>query len=139
MSAQNNLNSGFAAQLAQLAAGAANNATDKATKPAPKLYLNIGVNIPGMGFVSLPFNLALDNMNEREVKGTEEWRKQAVISNHLLKMAKEMVESIESGKDGAKIIPEFQVQAFKRTTENEGVDSATTDELLANMPKFTLS
>ena len=78
-------------------------------------------------------------MNEREVKGTEEWRKQAVISNHLLKMAKEMVESIESGKDGAKIIPEFQVQAFKRTTENEGVDSATTDELLANMPKFTLS
>ena len=139
MTAQNNLNSGFAAQLAALAAGAADNATDNATKPAPKLYLNIGMNVPGVGFVSLPFNLALDNMNNREVKGTEEWRKQAVVSNRLLKMAKETVESLESGKDGAKIIPELQVQAFKRTTENEGVDSATTDELLANMPKFTLS
>ena len=64
------------AQLAQLTAGAAPKATQNATdakKPKAKLYLNVGYNHPTEGRINLPFNLALDYMNDKDVKGGDDW------------------------------------------------------------------
>ena len=104
--------------LAQLAAQqAANKGTAAAgteKKPAPKLYVNVGIEHPTLGFVSLPFNLALDDMKHRDVKGSDEWKVRAEISNWLLDNLRGAITELPPGSEGAVMVDELKVQLFHR-------------------------
>ena len=127
--------------LAQLAAqqaankGTAAAGTDK--KPAPKLYVNVGIEHPTLGFVSLPFNLALDDMKHREVKGSDEWKVRAEISNWLLDNLRGAITELPPGSEGAVMVDELKVQLFHRG-EAAPADQATVETALAALPAFTM-
>ena len=127
--------------LAQLAAqqaankGTAAAGTDK--KPAPKLYVNVGIEHPTLGFVSLPFNLALDDMKHREVKGSDEWKVRAEISNWLLDNLRGAITELPPGSEGAVMVDELKVQLFHRG-EAAPADQATVESALAALPAFTM-
>lgn len=127
--------------LAQLAAqqaankGTAAAGTDK--KPAPKLYVNVGIEHPTLGFVSLPFNLALDDMKHRDVKGSDEWKVRAEISNWLLDNLRGAIAELPPGSEGAVMVDELKVQLFHRG-EAAPADQATVESALAALPAFTM-
>lgn len=127
--------------LAQLAAqqaankGTAAAGTDK--KPAPKLYVNVGIEHPTLGFVSLPFNLALDDMKHRDVKGSDEWKVRAEISNWLLDNLRGAITELPPGSEGAVMVDELKVQLFHRG-EAAPADQATVESALAALPAFTM-
>lgn len=127
--------------LAQLAAqqaankGTAAAGTDK--KPAPKLYVNVGIEHPTLGFVSLPFNLALDDMKHRDVKGSDEWKVRAEISNWLLDNLRGAITELPPGSEGAVMVDELKVQLFHRG-ETVPADQATVESALAALPAFTM-
>ena len=127
--------------LAQLAAqqaatkGTAAAGTEK--KPAPKLYVNVGIEHPTLGFVSLPFNLALDDMKHREVKGSDEWKVRAEISNWLLDNLRGAITELPPGSEGAVMVDELKVQLFHRG-EAAPADQATVESALAALPAFTM-
>ena len=127
--------------LAQLAAQqAANKGTAAAgteKKPAPKLYVNVGIEHPTLGFVSLPFNLALDDMKHREVKGSDEWKVRAEISNWLLDNLRGAITELPPGSEGAVMVDELKVQLFHRS-EAVPADQATVESALAALPAFTM-
>ena len=127
--------------LAQLAAQqAANKGTAAAgteKKPAPKLYVNVGIEHPTLGFVSLPFNLALDDMKHREVKGSDEWKVRAEISNWLLDNLRGAITELPPGSEGAVMVDELRVQLFHRG-EAAPADQATVESALAALPAFTM-
>lgn len=126
--------------LAQLAAQqAANKGTAAGTekKPAPKLYVNVGIEHPTLGFVSLPFNLALDDMKHRDVKGSDEWKVRAEISNWLLDNLRGAIGELAPGADGAVLVDELKVQLFHRA-DAAPADQATVDSALAALPTFTM-
>ena len=127
--------------LAQLAAQqAANKGTAAAgteKKPAPKLYVNVGIEHPTLGFVSLPFNLALDDMKHREVKGSDEWKVRAEISNWLLDNLRGAITELPPGTEGAVMVDELKVQLFHRG-EAAPADQATVESALAALPAFTM-
>ena len=127
--------------LAQLAAQqAANKGTAAAgteKKPAPKLYVNVGIEHPTLGFVSLPFNLALDDMKHREVKGSDEWKVRAEISNWLLDNLRGAITELPPGSEGAVMVDELKVQLFHRG-EAAPADQATVESALAALPAFTM-
>ena len=127
--------------LAQLAAQqAANKGTAAAgteKKPAPKLYVNVGIEHPTLGFVSLPFNLALDDMKHREVKGSDEWKVRAEISNWLLDNLRGAISELPPGSEGAVMVDELKVQLFHRG-EAAPADQATVESALAALPAFTM-
>ena len=127
--------------LAQLAAQqAANKGTAAAgteKKPAPKLYVNVGIEHPKLGFISLPFNLALDDMKHREVKGSDEWKVRAEISNWLLDNLRGAITELPPGSEGAVMVDELKVQLFHRG-EAAPADQATVESALAALPAFTM-
>ena len=127
--------------LAQLAAQqAANKGTAAAgpeKKPAPKLYVNVGIEHPTLGFVSLPFNLALDDMKHRDVKGSDEWKVRAKISNWLLDNLRGAITELPPGSEGAVMVDELKVQLFHRG-EQAPADQATVESALAALPAFTM-
>ena len=127
--------------LAQLAAQqAANKGTAAAgteKKPAPKLYVNVGIEHPTLGFVSLPFNLSLDDMKHREVKGGDEWKVRAEISNWLLDNLRGAITELPPGSEGAVMVDELKVQLFHRG-EAAPADQATVESALAALPAFTM-
>lgn len=127
--------------LAQLAAQqAANKGTAAAgteKKPAPKLYVNVGIEHPTLGFVSLPFNLALDDMKHRDVKGSDEWKVRAEISNWLLDNLRGAITELPPGSEGAVMVDELKVQLFHRG-EAAPADQATVESALAALPAFTM-
>ena len=127
--------------LAQLAAqqaankGTATAGTEK--KPAPKLYINVGIEHPSLGFISLPFNLALDDMKHRDVKGGEDWKVRAEISNWLLDNLRTSISELPPGSEGAVMVDELKVQLFHRG-EVAPADQATVESALAALPAFTM-
>ena len=127
--------------LAQLAAQqAANKGTAAAgteKKPAPKLYVNVGIEHPTLGFVSLPFNLSLDDMKHRDVKGSDEWKVRAEISNWLLDNLRGAISELPPGSEGAVMVDELKVQLFHRG-EAAPADQATVESALAALPAFTM-
>lgn len=127
--------------LAQLAAQqAANKGTAAAgteKKPAPKLYVNVGIEHPTLGFISLPFNLALDDMKHRDVKGSDEWKVRAEISNWLLDNLRGAITELPPGSEGAVMVDELKVQLFHRG-EAAPADQATVESALAALPAFTM-
>ena len=127
--------------LAQLAAQqAANKGTAAAgteKKPAPKLYVNVGIEHPTLGFVSLPFNLALDDMKHRDVKGSDEWKVRAEISNWLLDNLRGAITDLPPGTEGAVMVDELKVQLFHRA-DAAPADQATVESALAALPAFTM-
>ena len=127
--------------LAQLAAQqAANKGTAAAgteKKPAPKLYVNVGIEHPTLGFVSLPFNLSLDDMKHRDVKGSDEWKVRAEISNWLLDNLRGAITELPPGSEGAVMVDELKVQLFHRG-EAAPADQATVESALAALPAFTM-
>ena len=127
--------------LAQLAAQqAANKGTAAAgteKKPAPKLYVNVGIEHPTLGFISLPFNLSLDDMKHREVKGSDEWKVRAEISNWLLDNLRGAITELPPGSEGAVMVDELKVQLFHRG-EVAPADQTTVESALAALPTFTM-
>ena len=127
--------------LAQLAAQqAANKGTAAAgteKKPAPKLYVNVGIEHPTLGFISLPFNLSLDDMKHRDVKGSDEWKVRAEISNWLLDNLRGAISELPPGSEGAVMVDELKVQLFHRG-EAAPADQATVESALAALPAFTM-
>ena len=94
------------AQLAAAQAAAGNSSTAASTekKPAPKLYVNVGIEHPTLGFISLPFNLALDDMKHREVRGSDDWKVRAEISNWLLDNLRTSINDLPPGPEGAVMV-----------------------------------
>ena len=126
------------AQLAaQQAAAKGTPAAGTEKKPAPKLYVNVGIEHPTLGFVSLPFNLALDDMKHREVKGSDEWKVRAEISNWLLDNLRGAITELPPGSEGAVMVDELKVQLFHRG-EVAPADQATVESALAALPAFTM-
>ena len=128
----------LAAQLAaQQAANKGTAAASAEKKPAPKLYVNVGIEHPTLGFVSLPFNLALDDMKHRDVKGSDEWKVRAEISNWLLDNLRGAITELPPGSEGAVMVDELKVQLFHRG-EAAPADQATVESALAALPAFTM-
>lgn len=127
--------------LAQLAAQQAVNkgtaAAGTEMKPAPKLYVNVGIEHPTLGFISLPFNLVLDDMKFRDVKGSDEWKVRAEISNWLLENLRTSISELPPGSEGAVMVDELKVQLFHRGGVAPA-DQATVESALAALPAFTM-
>lgn len=105
-------------------------------KPAPKLYVNVGIEHPTLGFVTLPFNLSLDDMKYRDVKGGDEWKIRAEVSNWLLDNLRGTIEELEPGAEGAVVVDDLKVQLFRRA-EATPADQASVESALAAMPTFS--
>ena len=120
------------AQLKQLAAGSApkagQNAAD-AKKPKAKLYLNIGYVHPTEGRINLPFNLSLDYMSDKDVKGGDDWAVKAHLANDLLAMLRELVAGIEPGQ-AVELPNNFTIEAYHAKVD-EGPSESTIDRLAA--------
>lgn len=121
------------AQLKQLAAGSApkagqNTAAD-AKKPKAKLYLNIGYVHPTEGRINLPFNLSLDYMSDKDVKGGDDWAVKAHLANDLLAMLRELVAGIEPGQ-AVELPSNFTIEAYHAKVD-EGPSEAAVDRLAA--------
>lgn len=120
------------AQLKQLAAGSApkagQNAAD-AKKPKAKLYLNIGYVHPTEGRINLPFNLSLDYMSDKDVKGGDDWAVKAHLANDLLAMLRELVAGIEPC-EAVELPNNFTIEAYHAKSD-EGPSEAAVDRLAA--------
>ena len=131
------------AQLAQLTAGAAPKATQNATdakKPKAKLYLNVGYNHPTEGRINLPFNLALDYMNDKDTKGGDDWTVKAHLANDLLAMLRDLVAGIAPG-EAVELPANFTIEAYHAKID-KGPSEAAIDRLTAAraaMPKLSFS
>lgn len=74
-------------------------AVDGTVKPKAQLWLNIGYEANGV-FIQLPFGIALDNMNEADVRGQNaDFVKQRTAQNNLLKMLKDAGMKFEPGQE----------------------------------------
>ena len=130
-------------RLAQLAALAEqpkttqNTATD-AKKPKAKLYLNIGYVHPTEGRINLPFNLSLDHMSNKDVKGGDDWAVKAHLANDLLAMLRDLVAGITPG-EAVELPNNFTIEAYHAKSD-EGPSEAAVDRLAAAraaMPKLS--
>ena len=120
------------AQLKQLAAGSAPKANQNAAdakKPKAKLYLNIGYTHPTEGRINLPFNLSLDYMSDKDVKGGDDWAIKAHLANDLLAMLRELVAGIEPGQ-AVELPNNFTIEAYHAKVD-EGPSEAAVDRLAA--------
>ena len=118
------------AQLAQLAAPkATQNAASDAKRPKAKLYLNIGYNHPTEGRINLPFNLALDYMNDKDTKGGDDWAVKAHLANDLLAALRDLVAGITPG-EAVELPSNFTIEAYHAKVD-EGPSETTVDRLAA--------
>ena len=133
-------------RLAQLAALAEqpkstqNTSGSDAKKAKAKLYLNIGYVHPTEGRINLPFNLSLDHMNFKDVKGGDDWAVKAHLANDLLTMLRELVAGIEPGQ-AVELPANFTIEAYHAKTD-EGPSESTIDRLAAAraaMPKLSFT
>ena len=134
-------------RLAQLAALTANsapkanqNTASDAKKPKAKLYLNVGYIHPTEGRINLPFNLALDYMNDKDTKGGDDWAVKAHLANDLLAMLRDLVAGITPG-EAVELPANFTIEAYHAKTD-EGPSEAAVDRLVAAraaMPKLSFS
>lgn len=130
-------------RLAQLAALAGTpkanqNTAPDAKKPKAKLYLNVGYNHPTEGRINLPFNLALDHMNDKDTKGGDDWAVKAHLANDLLAMLRDLVAGITPG-EAVELPANFTIEAYHAKTD-EGPSEAAVDRLAAAraaMPKLS--
>ena len=130
-------------RLAQLAALAeqpktTQNTASDAKKPKAKLYLNIGYVHPTEGRINLPFNLSLDYMSDKDVKGGDDWAVKAHLANDLLAMLRELVAGIEPGQ-AVELPNNFTIEAYHAKVD-EGPSESTIDRLAAAraaMPKLS--
>lgn len=114
-----------------------NSAPAKTERKASQLWLNVGVPVPGpdgtVTFVSLPFGLALDDMEAKEIRGSNPdsiARQQA--QKQLLAAVKASVGKQEPGV--RQIIPQLRIEGYRVATPdaNAGVDSSLVAGVLAH-------
>ena len=118
------------AQLAQLAAPkTTQNGGADAKRPKAKLYLNVGYNHPTEGRINLPFNLALDFMNDKDTKGGDDWAVKAHLANDLLAALRDLVAGLEPGQ-AVELPSNFTIEAYHAKVD-EGPTESTVDRLAA--------
>lgn len=99
----------------------------KQEKTVSKLWLNIGVEIPGLidettgkpVIVTLPLGIALDNMEYRQVSGDSDVAKRIECGNHLLDMIRAEFEKIPEGQRvvfGKLVVEGYKVPEQKTST-----------------------
>lgn len=116
-------------------------AMGKGERPQADVYLNIGitVQIPNADgqmedvFLSLPYGLPLDTMNELVIRGNNtEWNQTAAARNDLLKALVQMGNSLDSGT--GKVMANLEVQLYKRNEQKEAhADNNVMSQLLAKL------
>lgn len=115
------------------------NQTSSEEKAKSVLWLNIGYEHPTLGFISLPFNLSLDNMKDAEIRGNTEMRQRAVLKNLLLKDLRELVKELDVGHENALVLDApLQIQAYHAATEAEA-NPEDEAELVSTAVRFGLS
>ena len=132
-------------RLAQLAALAeqpktTQNTASDAKRPKAKLYLNIGYVHPTEGRINLPFNLSLDHMSNKDVKGSDDWAVKAHLANDLLAALRDLVAGITPG-EAVELPSNFTIEAYHAKVD-EGPSESTVDRLAAAraaMPKLSFS
>ena len=80
----------------------------------------------------------LDTMNLRDLKGTDEWKVKATLSNQLLEGLREQVAQLETGPDGAVIVEGLTVEAFHRRVDDAPADASDLAAAMSQVPQFTL-
>lgn len=90
-------------------AGATNTGRDGKPQRAPaQVYLNVGFTIPVPQedgtvedvFIAIPMGIGLDNMEDLEMKGSNQnWNNMVQAKNALLAQLKKMAEGLEPGAD----------------------------------------
>ena len=129
-----NTNNATELRLAQLAAlagtpKAAQNGGTDAKRPKAKLYLNVGYTHPTEGRINLPFNLALDFMNDKDTKGGDDWAVKAHLANDLLAALRDLVAGITPG-EAVELPSNFTIEAYHAKVD-EGPSETTVDRLAA--------
>ena len=101
-----------------------------AARPQAEIFINVGITVQMPNeegemvdtFLSLPFGLPLDNMNELIIRGNNaQWNEQAAARNELLKALVKMGESLDAGTGSE--LPKLQVQLYRRKAQEEHVAS----------------
>lgn len=105
-------------------------ATNNTQRPQAEIFLNVGITVQLPNeegemvdtFLSLPFGLPLDTMNELVIRGNNtQWNEQAAVRNELLKALVKMGESLEAGSGTE--LPKLQVQLYRRKAQEEHIAS----------------
>ena len=96
------------AQGGQNAQVSANSYGPKSDKPQAQIYLNVGVEIdvtnPDTGetesvFMSLPLGIAIDTMNEADIRGSDNWKLMSAAKNELLRFFKAEGDALQPGEE----------------------------------------
>lgn len=99
-------------------------------RPQAEIFINVGITVQMPNeegemvdtFLSLPFGLPLDTMNELIIRGNNaQWNEQAAARNELLKALVKMGESLDAGTGSE--LPKLQVQLYRRKAQEEHVAS----------------
>lgn len=92
-------------------------------RPKSMEWVNVGITLPipqadgsvVPTFISLPFGIAVDNLEPMEARGTSvEWHRMVAAKNFLLKHIKDTMAKLEPGE--TVVLPGLEVQ-LKRTAE----------------------
>lgn len=135
-------NNAIAAALTGKASTPAGSAMGKGERPQAEIYLNIGltIQVPNSEtgemedvFLSLPYGLPVDTMNELVIRGNNaEWNQTAAARNDLLKALVQMGQSLEAGT--GKAMANLEVQLYKRNEQKEAhADNNVMAQLLAKL------
>ena len=124
------LSTALANAMKQSKPASENNEREKA-----KVWLNVGVNLPGAGedggdlFISLPVGIPLDTMKPQEVRGNKaSWIQLVQAKNGLLDMLQKAATGLEPGSN--EILPQLSVQIL-RVGQPEQVGDEASNPLLA--------
>lgn len=94
------------------------------------VWLNVGFTTPDGEFVTLPFGIPLDTMQEAKVRGTDpHWRSLMQAKNSLLQQLISMADRVQPGE--SKILKGLQVQLYKKAEADE------TQEVLFELPAIS--
>lgn len=94
------------------------------------LWLNVGYTSSDGEFISIPYGIALDTMQEAKVRGTDpHWRSIAIAKNELLSQLLSLGDQLNQGE--SKILNGLQIQIYKKQEADE------TQEVLFEMPHIT--
>ncbi|ECQ2933722.1 hypothetical protein PJM40_0011 [Salmonella phage vB_SenP_UTK0002] len=97
-----------------------------AQRPQAEVFINVGINVQMPNeegemvdtFLSLPFGLPLDTMNELVIRGNnQQWNEQAAARNELLKALVKMGEALDAGTGTE--MPKLSVQLYRRKAQEE--------------------
>ena len=129
-----NTNNTTELRLAQLAAlsgtpKTTQNGGTEAKRPKARMYVNVGYNHPTEGRINLPFNLALDHMNNKDTKGGDDWVVKATLANDLLADLRNLVAGLTPG-EAVELPSNFTIEAYLAKVD-EGPSETTVDRLAA--------